>query len=182
MRKICQHCKVAMVNRPRGLCWSCYYKPGVRELYPSTSKYARRGEGNQVAEPPLPDAPTQALPGTPEKIAVLAERVRRKQALWHPDDATGLPASVATERPTRPGRPTTATERPTRPGRPSRVTETTKQAGRPSRVTETTKRANRDDRPGRPSGPAGGRQGQRPVSGSPAVAADTPASRGSRPR
>jgi hypothetical protein len=130
MRKICQHCKVAMVNRPRGLCWSCYYKPGVRELYPSTSKYARRGEGNQVAEPALPDAPTQALPGTPEKIAVLAERVRRKQALWHPDDATGLPASVADDR-------------DDRPGQPGRVTETTKPAGRPSRVTGTTKRANR---------------------------------------
>ena len=35
---------------------------------------------------PLP-APTRALPGTPEKVAVLRERARRRQALWHPLDA-----------------------------------------------------------------------------------------------
>ena len=42
----CRHCSKSKVNRPRGLCWSCYYTPGVKELYPSTSKYARRGVGN----------------------------------------------------------------------------------------------------------------------------------------
>ena len=43
--------------------------------------------------PPLP-APTRALPGTPEKIAVLRERARRGQALWHPlDAATPDPAA-----------------------------------------------------------------------------------------
>lgn len=36
---ICRHCEKRNANRHRGLCWSCYYKPGVRELYPSTSKY-----------------------------------------------------------------------------------------------------------------------------------------------
>jgi hypothetical protein len=34
---------------------------------------------------PLPE-PTDALPGTPEKLAVLEERARRQQ-LFHPDDA-----------------------------------------------------------------------------------------------
>jgi len=29
---ICRHCQKSKVNRPRGLCWSCYYRPGVREL------------------------------------------------------------------------------------------------------------------------------------------------------
>ncbi len=38
--------------------------------------------------PPLPAAPTTALPGTPEKVAVLIQRARLKQALWHPRDAT----------------------------------------------------------------------------------------------
>ena len=43
-------------NRPRGLCWSCYYRPGVREQYPSTSKFARRsvsdfnGQASQAAD------------------------------------------------------------------------------------------------------------------------------------
>jgi hypothetical protein len=35
----------------------------------------------------LPAEPTQALPGTEEKIRVLAERFDRHDALWHPQDA-----------------------------------------------------------------------------------------------
>lgn len=37
---LCRHCVKNRVLRPRGLCWRCYYRPGVRDLYPSTSKYA----------------------------------------------------------------------------------------------------------------------------------------------
>lgn len=83
----CRHCGHPRVNRPRGLCWSCYYKPGLRDLYPSTSKFARRGllDFNGRATPP--PRPTAALPGTPEKVAVLEQRARRHQGLWHPQDA-----------------------------------------------------------------------------------------------
>ena len=56
MNPICRHCTKSKVNRPRGLCWSCYYTPGVKELYPSTSKYARRGIGNFTGKAPLPAA------------------------------------------------------------------------------------------------------------------------------
>jgi hypothetical protein len=35
----------------------------------------------------LPAQPTSALPGTPEKIALLAERVARREQLFHPLDA-----------------------------------------------------------------------------------------------
>ena len=84
----CRHCLRAPVSRPRGLCWGCYYTPGVRERYPSTSKFGRRGVGNFNGNAPLPAFPTQALPGTPEKVAVLEERARLKQCLWHPDDVT----------------------------------------------------------------------------------------------
>lgn len=83
---ICQHCQKSKVNRPRGLCWSCYYRPGVRETYPSTSKYARRGVANFFGRATLPERPTAAPPGSPEKLAILEERARNKQALWHPDD------------------------------------------------------------------------------------------------
>ena len=38
---------------------------------------------------PLPAVPTAALPGTPEKIAVLMQRRRRREQLFHPDDAAG---------------------------------------------------------------------------------------------
>jgi hypothetical protein len=83
----CRNCRRVESNRPRGLCWSCYYTPGVRELFPSTSKFARRGLGNgYVVEPPLPE-PTDATPGSLEKVAVLEERARIGVSLWHPNDA-----------------------------------------------------------------------------------------------
>ena len=84
---LCRHCGRVPSNRPRGLCWSCYYRPGVRELYPSTSKFARRGLDDFNGRVPLPPAPTGALPGTPEKVAILEERARLGLSLWHPLDA-----------------------------------------------------------------------------------------------
>ena len=87
MIAICRHCSKCKVNRPRGLCWSCYYTAGVKEMYPSTSKYARRGEGNFTGDAPLAALPTLATPGTAAKLAVLAERVKMKLSLWHPHDA-----------------------------------------------------------------------------------------------
>lgn len=83
----CRHCSLAKVNRPRGLCRVCYHAPGVRGLYPPTSKYAHRGVGNVCGNRPPPDAPTAAAPGTEEKMAVLAERARLGFSLWHPLDA-----------------------------------------------------------------------------------------------
>jgi hypothetical protein len=82
----CRHCAAPKVNRPRGLCWACYYAPGVRQMYPPTSPYARRGSGNGPAPRPLPE-PTAALPGTPEKVEVLAARAEAGELLHHPDDA-----------------------------------------------------------------------------------------------
>jgi hypothetical protein len=35
---------------------------------------------------PLPDDPTDAAPGSPEKVEVLVERARLKRSLWHPLD------------------------------------------------------------------------------------------------
>jgi hypothetical protein len=84
----CRHCGRARVNRPRGLCWSCYYTPGLRERYPSTSKFAQRGVHDFNGRVALPPVPTRALPGTPEKVRILQERARNHQALWHPNDAS----------------------------------------------------------------------------------------------
>jgi hypothetical protein len=84
---VCRHCSQRNVNRPRGLCWSCYYTPGVKELYPSTSKYARRGVGNGSGPRPLPPAPTTAAPGTPEKVAVMERRAAARRAIFHPADS-----------------------------------------------------------------------------------------------
>src|SRR5581483_5761260 len=84
---LCRHCNRVPSNRPRGLCWSCYYTPGVREQYPSTSKFARRGVSDFNGHVAPAAQPTTALPGTPEKVAILAERARLRQSLWHPQDA-----------------------------------------------------------------------------------------------
>lgn len=86
MKPLCRHCQKVKSNRPRGLCWSCYYTPGVRELYPSTSKFARRGVADFNGRARMPE-PTAALPGTSEKVRVLEERARLGQQLWHPLDA-----------------------------------------------------------------------------------------------
>ncbi|MBY0525072.1 MAG: hypothetical protein K2R98_16830 [Gemmataceae bacterium] len=82
----CRHCNQAHVTRPRGLCWSCYYKPGVRGLYPSTSKFARRGAGLVSHRHRAPTRATTAAPGSEEKIAVMMERLERGESLFHEDD------------------------------------------------------------------------------------------------
>ena len=84
---LCRHCQRVRSNRPRGLCWSCYYTPGVREKYPSTSKFARRGVCDFNGRPAVDARPTPAAPGSPEKVAVLEERARLGLSLWHPLDA-----------------------------------------------------------------------------------------------
>jgi hypothetical protein len=59
----------------------------VREKYPSTSKYARRGVSDFNGGTVTAVQPTAAAPGTPEKVAVLEERARLGLSLWHPFDA-----------------------------------------------------------------------------------------------
>jgi hypothetical protein len=93
---LCRHCHTVKSNRPRGLCWSCYYTPGVRDLYPSTSKFGRRGVGNVNRRTTLPPFSTPALPGTAEKVAILEQRAHLGVSLWHPLDAgIGAAAKLA---------------------------------------------------------------------------------------
>ena len=51
-----------------------------------------RSRLRKLGDKPLPPFPTAALPGTPEKVAILEERARRGFALWHPLDAEGAVA------------------------------------------------------------------------------------------
>lgn len=82
----CRHCCKNKACRPQGLCWNCFYTPAVRALYPSTSKFARRGVSTDCGGYRLPE-PTEALPGTAEKESVLASRAEAGLALFHPRDA-----------------------------------------------------------------------------------------------
>jgi hypothetical protein len=90
MTRLCVHCGRGSVSRPRNLCWTCYYTPGVKDQHPSTSIYAKRGV---VTNGSKPCKPTTALPGTPEKLAVLEQRAENGEALWHPRDGLTGPDS-----------------------------------------------------------------------------------------
>jgi hypothetical protein len=91
-RALCRHCGREVVTRPRGLGWGCYYTPGVKELYPSTSIYAKRGVGNgHHTHAPLPAEPTDAEPGSAEKVAVMEARAKAGVCLHHPRDEKVLP-------------------------------------------------------------------------------------------
>ena len=85
---VCRHCGQGRVTRPRGLCWDCYYTPGVRELYPIQSKFHRRSKNSGMRRAKTATCPTNALPGSLEKIRVLTLRAELGQELWHHDDAT----------------------------------------------------------------------------------------------
>lgn len=86
----CRHCGSPNVNRPRGLCYTCYNRPSVRVQYAPTSKFAlgnfpdRREDFNGPV--PLAAEPTDALPGTAEKVAVMTARAAAGVELFHPDD------------------------------------------------------------------------------------------------
>lgn len=77
--KLCRHCNRPTISyRRRGLCWGCYQQPGIRARYFIVGKY--RGQS-------LPARPTEARPGTEAKVLVMIERARKRQQLFHPEDA-----------------------------------------------------------------------------------------------
>lgn len=90
---LCLHCHARKASRPKGLCWRCYYTDGVALGHKPLSKYGTRYLDRQMEEGDicggysLPPAPTAAMPGTQEKMLVLAARVEARVALHHPLDA-----------------------------------------------------------------------------------------------
>lgn len=96
----CRNCRDPRkkVNRPRGLCWDCYYSPGVRDRFVSVSGRGRRGVGNITRGGfKLAPTPTPAAPGTEEKLAVMEARAAAGFAIFHPADARypGDPRTLA---------------------------------------------------------------------------------------
>jgi hypothetical protein len=95
-RGLCAQCGMYPGIRAYGLCWRCYYTPGVRRVHQILAT-GRRGmhplsaQVGAVAPTLLPPTPTEALPGTREKVGVLVERARLGFSLWHPLDAVPDP-------------------------------------------------------------------------------------------
>ncbi len=94
-RAMCRHCHQYHVNRPRGLCWRCFYTPGVKERYQITSKFARRGIGNGFKPSTLPEPVPHIEPGSPEKLSLLAARAARGLSLFHPAEPRLVPVQPA---------------------------------------------------------------------------------------
>lgn len=59
------------------------------------AKCGRRGVGHGRTVAPLP-TPTRTAPGSPERLAVLAERATRGEQLFHPADASAEAAELGT--------------------------------------------------------------------------------------
>ncbi len=80
----CRHCQKKRVNRPLGLCWSCYYTPGVRVQYGGQASLEKRDDYSQSK---TPRQTLSSLPGSTERIRALRERVLRGEATWRKGDA-----------------------------------------------------------------------------------------------
>lgn len=81
---LCRHCRKRKANRPRWLCWSCYYRPEVCNRYKPKCPTSADPAGNPGVR--LPDDPTDTLPGSKERVAVLMQRAERGESLHHPLD------------------------------------------------------------------------------------------------
>lgn len=72
---LCRHCSKKKVNRPRGLCWTCWHDPAVRFLYPvgsanpATARYVPKTRGGLGREA-VDDEPTEE-----ELDAMIAEQL-----------------------------------------------------------------------------------------------------------
>jgi hypothetical protein len=87
MSRLCRHCRWKPATRSRQLCRRCWHDPAVLALYPpDDGKFSHRGVGIGNGKAPLPE-PTDARPGTEAKVRVLEERARRREQLFHPQDA-----------------------------------------------------------------------------------------------
>ena len=79
----CKHCgNIRTGNRPRGLCWTCYYTPSVRESYPPEKSAAEIKHES-------PEAPCPYPPKSPERLAYLEARAKDGLGLFHPGDRGG---------------------------------------------------------------------------------------------
>lgn len=90
----CRHCGRTLTIRSRGLCQTCFDKPGIREKYPHLpspfnaylSRPGHRLTGAAANDP----NPTDAVPGSSEKMAVLEFRASNGYELFHPEDSIDL--------------------------------------------------------------------------------------------
>ena len=94
----CIHCGIYRSSRPRKLCRKCHQDPAIRQQYTPVSPHGCRMPRymcRAATRLPSPDSPTAAVPGTADKIRVLAERIAARVELWRRDDAIRDPEGRA---------------------------------------------------------------------------------------
>ena len=82
-RRKCIHCRKRLVSRARELCAVCYRSRKIRRSYPPTPRQDPSGYDYTTR---VPCEPTDAWPGTNEKLAVLMRRAANGEHLFHADD------------------------------------------------------------------------------------------------
>lgn len=82
---VCRECRRNSSIHSRGLCRRCFRTPSILARYPAQSVYIPQAEAGRSGCAGLPE-PTSAIPGSDEKIAILAERASKLQELHHPLD------------------------------------------------------------------------------------------------
>lgn len=92
MRGTCQHCKrfVRYHTKGKRLCWTCSTTREIHTLYKSDSKHGQRIIDAIAINHKLKPAssPTNHMPGTAAKIAVMRKRVERGEEIFHKLDLT----------------------------------------------------------------------------------------------
>ena len=94
--KWCRYCTRKLARRPYQLCIRCYLTQKIRQLFEPEFEHERLVQQSGSYSLPqagltIPSEPTDARPGTDEKIRVFSERVDKGEHLFHPDDFTTLP-------------------------------------------------------------------------------------------
>ncbi len=80
----CKHCQTNPATASRGLCSACHHRKDIRVLYPPKSIW--RPVQPEPTQPTKQGRGCKALPGSREKIRVLAARFAHNLKLHHPAD------------------------------------------------------------------------------------------------
>ena len=96
----CLLCGKLKPHKSRYLCLACYQNPASKKLKIPTQFRVDRDNLELAHRVPASPAknPTQAKPGSQEKIAVMQERYEKNQHIHHPEDAKIVPDEMGDEK------------------------------------------------------------------------------------
>lgn len=87
----CLLCGQTKPHKSRNLCLACYQRPESDPLKIETRHRVERDTQSIFIPTGLPDHPTEFLPGSNEKMEVMAQRLIDGKEIHHPDDAALTP-------------------------------------------------------------------------------------------